>query len=162
MTIRMLITGGTFDKEYDEITGELIFKKTHIHEILKLGRSKLDIKITELMLVDSANISNSNKRTILNHCKKSKEDKIVIIHGTDTMVTTAQFLGKFIKNKIIVLTGAMIPFAFGNSDSIFNLGNALAFVQTLPHGVYISMHGKYFSYENLRKNKQIGEFEEVK
>jgi L-asparaginase len=158
----MLITGGTIDKEYDEIRVVLIFKKTHIHEILKLGTSKWDIKITELMMIDSANITNSNKRTILNHCKKSKEDKIVIIHGTDTMVTTAQFLGKFIKNKIIVLTGAMIPYAFGNSDSIFNLGSALAFVQTLPYGVYISMHGKYFSYDKLRKNKQIGEFEKVK
>lgn len=162
MTIRMLITGGTIDKEYDEITGELIFKNTHLCEMLRLGRSKLDIRITKLMMVDSANISNSDRKTILNHCKKSKEDKIVIIHGTDTMVTTAKFLGKFIKNKTIVLTGAIIPYTFGNSDGLFNLGSALAFVQTLPHGVYISMHGKYFYYDNTRKNKRFGEFEEVK
>ena len=162
MTIRVLITGGTFDKEYDEITGELTFRKTHVYEILKLGRSKLDIKITELMMVDSVGISISDKENILNHCNKSMEDKIVIIHGTDTMVATAEFLGKSINNKIIVLTGAMIPYAFGNSDNVFNIGSALAFVQTLPHGVYISMNGKYFSYDNFRKNKHTGEFEEIK
>jgi L-asparaginase len=161
MTIRMLITGGTFDKEYDELTGELIFKDTHVPEMLKLGRCRLDIKIKKVMLVDSTNIKDSDIISLLKHCKKSKEDKIVIIHGTDTIVDTARFLGKSIKRKTIVLTGALIPYSFGNSDGLFNLGNALAFVQILPPGVYISMHGKYFNWNNIRKNKQKGEFEQI-
>ncbi len=162
MTIRILITGGTLDKEYDEITGKLTLKDTHVREMLRLGRSKLDIRITKVMMIDSTNISISDKKIILNYCKKSKEDKIVIIHGTDEMANTAKFLGKYIKNKTIILTGAMIPYAFGNSDGLFNIGNALAFVQTLPHGVYISMHGKYFNCHNTQKNKRTGEFEVVK
>jgi L-asparaginase len=161
MAIRMLITGGTFDKEYNELTGELIFKDTHVPQILKLGRSKLNIKITKVMLVDSTNINDSDMKVLLKHCKKSKEDKIVIIHGTDMMADTAKFLGNSIKNKTVVLTGAFIPYAFGNSDGLFNLGTALAFVQTLPRGVYISMHGKYYNCDNARKNKHTGEFEEI-
>ena len=161
MTIRMLITGGTFDKEYNELTGELIFKDTHVPQMLKLARSNLDIKIRKLRLMDSTNITDSDMKVILEYCKKSKEDKIVIIHGTDMMTETAKFLGKSLKNKTIILTGALIPYAFGNSDGLFNLGSALAFVQTLPHGVYISMHGKYFNWDNARKNKHTGEFEEI-
>ena len=161
MTIKMMITGGTFDKEYNELTGELIFKDTHVPEILKLGRSRLDIKIKKIMLVDSTNIKGSDMQTILEHCKKSKEEKVVVIHGTDNMVDTAKFLGKSVKNKTIVITGALRPYAFGNSDGSFNLGSALAFVQTLPYGVYISMHGKFFNWDNVRKNKQTGDFEEI-
>jgi L-asparaginase len=160
MTIRILITGGTFDKEYDELTGELIFKRTHLREMLKKGRCKLDIELKNVMMIDSLNINVSNMKRILKYCNEFKETRIIIIHGTDKMVDTAKYLGKNIKNKTIVLTGAIIPYAFGNSDGLFNLGAALAFVQTLPPGVYISMNGKYFNWNNSRKNKQTCEFEE--
>lgn len=143
MKIKILITGGTFDKEYNELAGELFFNKTHVPEMLKLGRSRLKLKI------------------ISDVCQNSEENKILITHGTDKMVKTAKVLGQFIKNKTIVLTGAIIPYAFGSSDGMFNLGSALAFVQTLPYGVYITMNGKYFHYDNVRKNKKNGNFEEI-
>jgi len=162
MKIKILITGGTFDKEYNELAGELFFNKTHVPEMLKLGRSRLDIKIQDLLMIDSLQITDSDINLILEECKKSKENKILITHGTDKMVETAKILGQTIKDKTIVLTGAIIPYAFGSSDGLFNLGSALAFVQTLPHGVYISMNGKYFHWDNVRKNKEIGEFEEIK
>lgn len=164
MEIEILITGGTIDKEYDEPSGALCFRKTHIPEMLSVGRSVLDIKITELMLVDSSNISkyrsNSNIDIILEHCKKSKANKILIIHGTSTMVNTARILGlEDIKNKTIILTGALMPYRFDNSDALFNLGCSIAFIQTLPPGVYISMNGKYFYYNDVKKNKSTGKFE---
>jgi len=162
MKIKILITGGTFDKEYNELAGELFFNKTHVPEMLKLGRSRLDIKIQNLLMIDSLQITDSDINLILEECKKSKENKILITHGTDKMVETAKILGQTIKDKTIVLTGAIIPYAFGSSDGLFNLGSALAFVQTLPHGVYISMNGRYFHWDNVRKNKQRGEFEEIK
>jgi len=162
MTIKILITGGTFDKEYNEITGELFFNKTHLPEMLKLGRCRLDIKIKTLMMVDSLGITDSDVKIILEECKNSKEDKILITHGTDKMTATAHVLGQSIKNKTIVLTGAMIPYAFDSSDGLFNLGSALAFVQTLPHGVYIAMNGKYFNWNNAIKNKETGEFKEIR
>lgn len=162
MTIKILITGGTFDKDYMELTGELIFKNTHIHEMLKLARSKLDVKIRTLMMIDSLDMTDYHRNIILEKCKNSKEDMIVITHGTDTMKKTAKHLGDHIKDKTIVLTGALVPYAFGSSDGLFNLGSALAFVQSLPKGVYIVMNGKYFEYENVRKNNLTGEFEETK
>lgn len=162
MTIKILVTGGTFDKEYMELTGELIFKNTHIHEILELARCKTDIKIRTLMMIDSLDMTDYHRNIILEKCKNSKEKKIVITHGTDTIADTALFLGKEIKDRTIVLTGALIPYAFGSSDGLFNLGSALAFVQSLPPGVYISMNGKYFDYDNVRKNKNTGVFEEIR
>jgi len=161
MTIKIIITGGTFDKEYNELTGELFFNKTHVLEMLKLGRSRLDVKIITLMMRDSLHMADSDIKVILEECQNSKEDKILITHGTDKMVKTSKVLGKNNKNKTIVLTGAIIPYAFGSSDGMFNLGSALAFVQTLPCGVYISMNGKYFCCDNVRKNKQSGNFEEI-
>jgi L-asparaginase len=160
MVIRLFVTGGTFDKEYNEIDGKLEFKDTHLNEILRLGRCKVDLAITTLMLIDSLDMTDSDRRVILENCKEVKEDRIVIIHGTDTMVETARFLGKNINNKTIVLTGAMIPYKFGSSDGLFNLGAALSFAQTLPHGVYVTMNGKYFVWNNVTKNKAKGEFEE--
>ena len=162
MKIKILITGGTFDKEYNELNGELFFNKTHVPEMLKSGRSRVDIKIQNLLMIDSLQITDSDINLLLEECKKSKENKILITHGTDKMVETAKILGQTIKDKTIVLTGAIIPYAFGSSDGLFNLGSALAFVQTLPYGVYISMNGKYFNWDNVRKNKQRGEFEEIK
>ncbi len=162
MTIKIFVTGGTFDKEYDEIKGMLFFNKTHLSEILNLGRCKLKIDITTLTMKDSLDMTDEDRRIILENCKKITEDKILITHGTDTMVETAKVLANSIKDKTIVLTGAMIPYKFGSSDGIFNLGSSLAFVQTLPHGIYISMNGKYFHWDRVRKNKKIGEFEEIK
>jgi L-asparaginase len=162
MTIKILVTGGTFDKEYMELTGELIFKNTHIHEILELARCKTDIKIRTLMMIDSLDMTDYHRNIILEKCKNSKEKRIIITHGTDTIAKTALYLGKEIKDRTIVLTGALIPYAFGSSDGLFNLGSALAFVQSLPSGVYIAMNGKYFNYDNVRKNKNTGVFEEIR
>jgi L-asparaginase len=162
MTIRILITGGTFDKEYDEIKEQLVFIETHVPQMLKLGRCKVDVNIRTIMLIDSLKMTDEDRQIILENCKKSEEDRIVITHGTSTMTDTARFLGKSIQNKTIVLTGAMSPYAFGSSDGLFNLGCALAFVQTLPHGVYVSMNGKCFTWNNVRKNEKTGFFEEIK
>jgi len=161
MTIKIFVTGGTFDKEYDEIKGELFFKKTHLSEMLKMGRCQLKVDIKTLMMKDSLNITDEDRKIILENCKKTKEDKILITHGTDTMVETAKVLANSVKDKTIILTGAMIPYKFGSSDGLFNLGSSLAFVQTLPHGVYISMNGKYFYWDNVRKNKETGKFEKI-
>jgi L-asparaginase len=162
MGIRVFVTGGTFDKEYNELDGKLFFKDTHLNEMLNLGRCKLKVDVRTLMMVDSLEMTDQDRQMIMDHCLKAKEDKVVITHGTDTMDVTARVLGATITNKTIVLTGAMIPYKFGSSDGLFNLGSALAFVQTLPHGVYIAMNGKYFRWDNVRKNKLTGTFEELK
>jgi len=162
MSIKVLVTGGTFDKEYDEIKERLVFKETHLPEMLNLGRCKLTLDIRTVMLIDSLEMTEPDRKLILETCEKCKEDKIVITHGTSTMAETARFLGKSIKNKTIVLTGAMSPYAFGSSDGLFNLGCALASVQTLPHGVYIAMNGRYFTWDNVKKNESTGIFETLK
>lgn len=162
MKIKILITGGTFDKEYNDLTGQLFFKDTHLSEILNLGRSRLDLDIQTLMMIDSLDMTDNDRNVIAKSCMEAKEDKIVITHGTDTMVETAKVLAKKIKNKTIVLTGAMVPYVFRSSDGLFNLGSSLAFAQALPYGVYIAMNGRYFSWDNARKNKELGEFEEIK
>ena len=162
MTIRLLITGGTFDKEYDEIHGRLYFKDTHIREMLKLGRCRLEVKIRTIMLVDSEDLTEADRLVILENCRKAEERNIVITHGTDTMVETARMLGENFHDKTVVLTGAMIPYAFGSSDGLFNLGSALSLAQVLPPGVYIAMNGKYFCWDNVRKNRQLGVFEEIR
>lgn len=161
MSVRILITGGTFDKEYDEIKGKLFFDKTHIEELLKLGRCRLEVKITTLMLIDSLTMSNKERSYIKNSCKKVDEKQIVITHGTDTMTKTARVLAKEKLDKTIILTGAMIPYNFGSSDGLFNVGSALAFSQALPAGVYIAMNGKYFDWDAVKKNKETGVFEKI-
>jgi L-asparaginase len=161
MSIRIFVTGGTFDKEYNELNGELFFRDTHMPEMLKLGRCKLEVSIRTLMMIDSLDMTPADREIILENCKKTKEDKIVITHGTDTMVKTATILAKEITDKTIVLTGAMIPYKFGSSDGLFNLGSVLSFVQALPHGVYVAMNGKYFPWDNVRKNRKTGTFEEI-
>ncbi|HUM65616.1 MAG TPA: asparaginase domain-containing protein [Chitinophagaceae bacterium] len=162
MTIRIFITGGTFDKEYNELNGELYFKETHMHELLELGRNKVPVAITTLMMIDSLEMSDKDREWIVYQCTQAAEDRIIITHGTDTMAETAAVLAKSINNKTIVLTGAMIPIKFGSSDGLFNLGSALAFTQTLPKGVYVAMNGRYFNWDNVRKNKQTGSFEELR
>lgn len=161
MAIRILTTGGTFDKEYNEIDGTLFFRETHVSEMLKLGRCRLEVSVTPLMLIDSLEMTDEDRQLILDECKHVPEDKIVITHGTDTMEQTAQLLGKAAMNKTVVLTGAMIPYKFGSSDGLFNLGSALAFVQSLPVGVYVAMNGEFFSWKSVRKNRQTGRFENL-
>ena len=162
MAIRIFITGGTFDKEYNELNGELYFKDSHLSDLLEMGRSKASVEIRTLMMVDSLEMTDGDRELIAYQCNQCDEDKIVITHGTDTMSDTAKILAQKIKGKTIVLTGAMIPIKFGSSDGLFNLGSALAFAQTLPPGVYVAMNGRYFTADNVRKNKQTGMFEEIK
>jgi L-asparaginase len=159
VSIRILITGGTFDKEYDEIKGRLFFKDTHIAEMLKLARCRLDVQIRTVMMIDSLEMTSEDRGLVLQNCLKAPETCIVITHGTDTMVETARVLAGAIKDKTIVLTGAMIPYAFGSSDGLFNLGSALSLVQALPHGVYIAMNGQYFEWNRVKKNRELGLFE---
>ena len=160
MSLRIIVTGGTFDKEYDEINGNLYFKDTHIREILNLGRSKLEVSITKLMLIDSLKMTTKDRRLIIDSCRGVNEKQIVITHGTDTMTKTAEVIAKANLNKTIVMTGAMIPYKFGSSDGLFNLSGALAFAQSLKTGVYISMNGRFFDWNNVYKNKKTGIFEE--
>jgi L-asparaginase len=162
MAIRIFITGGTFDKEYNELNGELYFKDTHMSELLEKGRCKISVEIRTLMMVDSLQMTDGDRSLIAHQCHSCDETQIVVTHGTDTMSETAKVLAQKIKNKTIVLTGAMIPIKFGSSDGLFNLGSALAFAQSLPPGVYVAMNGRYFNWDNVRKNKQTGVFEEVK
>ncbi len=159
--IQIFITGGTFDKEYDFITGELFFKDTHLNEMFERGRSTLNVDIKTLMMIDSLEMTEEDRQIIIHNCKKSQYNKIIITHGTDTMVETASRLAAAnINDKTIVLMGAMIPYAFGtSSDGFFNLGAALAFVQSLKSGVYVCMNGRYFDWDNVRKNRQTGYFE---
>jgi len=162
MIIKIIVTGGTFDKEYNELTGNLFFNATHVPEMLKLGRARLDTRIETVLMVDSLHMTKNDILMVLEECINAQEERILITHGTDKMVDTAQVLGPKILDKTVVLTGAMVPYAFGSSDGLFNLGSALAFVQTLPHGVYISMNGRYFNWYNVLKNKKTGTFEEKK
>ena len=161
MSILILVTGGTFDKEYDELNGTLYFKETHLTEMLKLGRCTVEVDVRTVMMIDSLEMTEQDRKLILNSCNKADEERIVITHGTDTMELTARMLGEANIGKTIVLTGAMIPYKFGSSDGFFNLGSAIAFVQSLPHGVYIAMNGRHFDWHNVRKNRNTGVFEEI-
>jgi L-asparaginase len=162
MSIRIFITGGTFDKEYNELTGQLYFNDSHLPEMLDLGRNLVPVDVRTLMMIDSLEMTDTDRDLMVQHCLKSPEDKILITHGTDTMAETAELLQQRVSGKTIVLTGAMIPYKFGSSDGLFNLGSAMAFVQTLPPGVYIAMNGRYFHAGNVRKNKLTGVFEELR
>ena len=161
MAIRILVTGGTFDKEYNERTGQLFFKDTHVAEMLRLGRSRVQTTIRTVMMIDSLEMTEADRALIVQNCLQSDENRIVITHGTDTMTETAAAISQAVSGKTVVLTGAMIPYAFGSSDGLFNLGSALSFVQVLPPGVYISMNGKCFPWDRVRKNRERGEFEEI-
>lgn len=158
--IRIFVTGGTFDKEYDEINGRLFFKDTHVTEMLRLGRSFVPTETRTLMMIDSLEMTDDDRQTILRACQTCPEDRIVITHGTDTMADTARVLGSAALPKTIVLTGAMVPYKFGSSDGLFNLGSSLAFAQTLAPGVYVVMNGRYFNWDNVAKDKGTGEFRE--
>jgi L-asparaginase len=159
MFIHILVTGGTFDKEYNEINGELYFKDTHLIDLLQMGRCRVPVSVTPLMLKDSLEMTEPDRELIVTACLQSDSSHIIITHGTDTMVITAGKIAARVKDKTIVLTGAMIPIAFGSSDGLFNLGCAISYVQALPPGVYIAMNGFYFPWDNVRKNKEKGFFE---
>jgi L-asparaginase len=158
-SIRILVTGGTFDKEYNELTGELFFKSTHTPDMLRLGRCHLDVEVETLMMIDSLQMTAADRQLILECCQSVPETRIVVTHGTDTMPETAAVLGAALTGKTVVLTGAMVPYTFGSSDGMFNLGTALAFVQTLAPGVYVAMNGRCFTWNSVRKDKKRGVFE---
>ena len=159
--IKIFITGGTFDKDYNELTGELYFKNSRMYELLELGRCKLNVDIETLMMVDSIEMSTNERDYIISKCIDENSNQIIITHGTDTIIQTALSLEKNIKNKTIVLTGAMIPVKFGSSDGLFNMGSALSFVQSLPFGIYIAMNGQVFNPQTVKKNYKLGIFEEL-
>jgi len=160
MKTRILVTGGTFDKQYDELTGRLFFKDTHVPEMLHRGRCRLDVGVETVMMIDSLELDDRGRATIVERCRASEERAIVITHGTDTMVDTAQAIAAAgLTGKTIVLTGAMVPYAFGSSDGLFNLGSALSFAQVLAPGVYVAMNGQYFEWDRVRKNRASGIFE---
>lgn len=161
--VQIFVTGGTFDKEYNFITGQLYFKDTHLKEMLVRGRCNIDIDIKTLMMVDSLEMTDTDRGIIAHNCKRSNADEIILTHGTDTMVKTAEYLAnENIEGKTIIITGAMVPYAFGtSSDGFFNLGSAIAFAQALPEGVYVAMNGRYYLWHNVRKNRETGFFEEI-
>src|SRR3954470_8019369 len=160
MHIRILVTGGTFDKEYDELTGTLFFRDTHLQEMLRLGRARLALAIETVMMIDSLEMDDAGRAAIVARCRAATERALVVSHGTDTMVETARALAAAgLDGRTIVLTGAMVPYAFGSSDGMFNLGSALSFAQVLPAGVYIAMNGQHFPWDAVRKNRTLGEFE---
>lgn len=157
----VLVTGGTFDKDYDLLNGELSFKQTNVYEMFKRGRCTLDFRIHVLMMMDSLDMVMKDRLLITQNCKDLPYNHILITHGTDTMVQTAAVIAAAKLDKTIVLTGAMRPYKLGSSDGFFNLGSAIAFAQALPSGVYVTMHGRYFNWTNVYKNKKTGYFEEL-
>ena len=159
MTIQVFATGGTFDKEYDELSGMLFFKETHLAEMFQCGRCLCDHSIETLMMVDSLDMNDSHRERIYKACVACASERIIITHGTDSMEVTARYLGERMTDKTIVLTGAMVPYKFGSSDGLFNLGSAVAFVEVLPHGVYIAMNGMVFVWDNVKKNVKRGIFQ---
>jgi L-asparaginase len=162
MRIRILVTGGTFDKEYDELTGRLFFRDTHVPEMLSRGRARLDLTVETVMMIDSLDMDDRLRGKVVDRCRDCGERAILITHGTDTMYETARAIAHAgVGGKTIVLTGAMVPYAFGSSDGLFNLGSALSFVQVLPAGVYIAMNGRHFVWDAVRKNRESGVFEAI-
>ena len=157
--IAIVVCGGTFDKRYDEIAGRLSFAETHVPEMLRLGRSRVAVAVRTLMMIDSLDMTDADRAALVRHCQDAAEDRIVITHGTDTMFETGAALNGAVAGKTVVLTGAMVPYAFGSSDGLFNLGSALSFAQVLPPGVYIAMNGIPFAWDRVRKNRQSGIFE---
>ena len=161
MTLHIIATGGTFEKHYDEIRGELVFDSSHIPAMMERARVSLPYTFEELSMLDSLDMQEQDRLNVLNSCDKISSVRIVIVHGTDTMQDTAAVLGKAGLQKTIVLTGAMIPYEFDRSDAFFNLGFAVSAVQLLPVGVYILMNGQVFEWDKVTKNRRIGVFEAV-
>ena len=161
MTLRIFVTGGTFDKEYNELNGELFFKNTNLREMLSLGRCGIDVDVRTIIMVDSTSITDDDRELIAHHVKRSDEERILVTHGTDTITQTAGVIAKYINGKTVVLTGAIVPYTFGSSDGLFNLGSAMAYAQVMPPGVYIAMNGRCFQWDKVRKNRKTGVFEDI-
>ncbi|MBK9519585.1 MAG: asparaginase [Anaeromyxobacter sp.] len=159
--IRIVVTGGTFDKEYDELTGKLYFKDTHLAEMLRLARCRAEVAVETLMMIDSLDMTEADRAAVVGRCRTAPEGRLVVTHGTDTMPETARALVAAGLGKTVVLTGAMVPYAFGSSDGLFNLGSALAFAQVLPPGVFVAMNGQCFAGDRVRKDRERGVFFEV-
>jgi L-asparaginase len=158
MRVRVIVTGGTFDKDYDELTGRLSFRRTHLPEMLRLGRCRLSAPVTQLMMIDSLEMTGAHRRRVLAACRSARETRLVVTHGTDTMAETAAVLARGLRGKTVVLTGAMRPYRFGSSDGLFNLGSALSFAQVLPAGVFVAMNGRVFAWNEVRKDRRKGVF----
>jgi len=161
MNLRILATGGTFDKRYDPITGALGFGETHLHEIAARARVAGPLEIEVLMMIDSLEMLDEHRQRVLAACRAAPESALVVVHGTDTMVETAAVLGRATLPKTIVLTGAMVPFALADSDASFNLGAAIGFARSLPAGVWVAMNGVARPWSNVRKNRERGVFEPI-
>jgi L-asparaginase len=159
--VLILVTGGTFDKEYDELHGRLFFKDTHLPEMLRLARCRVEVRVRTLMMKDSLDMTEADRAAVVEACRGAAEERIVVTHGTDTMADTARALVAAHLPRTVVLAGAMIPYAFGSSDGLFNLGSALSFAQVLPAGVYVAMNGRCFAGDRARKNRETGVFEET-
>lgn len=158
MALRIISTGGTFDKHYDEIKGALSFGDSHLPEIMARARLTIPVEWEALPPLDSLDMTDADRQLILQACMRAREECIVITHGTDTMSETAELLGKAMLTKTIVLTGAMIPYEIAGSDALFNFGHAFGIAQAVQHGVYIAMNGQVFSWNNVRKDKSAGIF----
>nr|WP_315481802.1 asparaginase domain-containing protein [uncultured Undibacterium sp.] len=158
MTLRIIATGGTFDKHYDELAGKLTFHESHLPEVLKRARLTVPVELEVRPLIDSLDMVDQDRKEILESCEKSPEKAIVIIHGTDTMRETAHVLGAAKLDKVIIFTGAMIPYGVTNSDAFFNLGFACAAAQLMPAGVYVAMNGQVFPWDNVKKDRSVGVF----
>ena len=159
---RVIVTGGTFDKQYDAIRGELTFKETHLPAILEQARVTIPVAIEINQLIDSLHMKDEHRQSVLAACRAAPERSLVVVHGTDTMAATAQVVGAAGLDKTIVFTGAMIPYSVQGSDALFNLGFALAMAQALPPGVYVAMNGRAFPSHDVRKDKASGAFQPAK
>lgn len=158
MTLRILATGGTFDKHYDEIAGKLGFADSHLPGIIARARITLPTESEVVAMLDSLEMQDADRTNVLVACQRASETAIVIVHGTDTMRETAHVLGNACLAKTIILTGSMIPYEIANSDALFNLGFACGIAQILAHGVYIAMNGQIFNWDNVKKNRTAGVF----
>jgi L-asparaginase len=159
MTLRIIATGGTFDKHYNELTGVLGFAESHLPDVIKRTRMTIPVELQVLPLLDSLDMQDADRQRVLEACQAASENAIVIVHGTDTMPQTAAVLGAAALGKTVVLTGAMIPYVIANSDALFNLGFACGVAQTLPAGVYVAMNGQVFAWNNVTKNRAAGVFQ---
>lgn len=161
MSLRIIATGGTFDKHYDEIAGQLGFSESHLPDVIARARITTDVSLETLRLLDSLEMQDDDRQRVLQACQASTQQAIVIIHGTDTMQQTAQVLGPALTDKTVVLTGAMIPYEIANSDAFFNFGFACGVAQVLPPGVYVAMNGRIFAWNKVAKNRSAGVFEPI-
>ena len=159
---RIIVTGGTFDKHYDAIKGELTFKETHLPAILEQARVTIPVAIEVNQLIDSLHMTDEHRARVLAACQAAPEKRIVVIHGTDTMAQTAQVVGRAELGKTIVFTGAMIPYSVQGSDALFNLGFAVAMSQALAPNAYVAMNGRVFPWDDVSKDKSAGVFKRTR